>query len=190
MKKVFFWKGGKYMNLTDFSVMDLTNALFRKLLEMVNIHIDKIDLGSLTTSIITTLIIIFTSAFVLWLLKAVGLYVMAKNKNDDLAFISFIPYGCLFTKGRILGNTKLFGIEIAHPEYLLPLLALSMCLPYTRPIAMLLFVFFYFGILYRIYQMYSPNYAILFLILSIIFPILPPFFIFGLRNKQPQDLVQ
>lgn len=177
------------MNISNFNVNDTATMVIEKFNELVNIlNLKDINLANITGTIITTIIIVLTSVIVLWLLRAVGLYTIAKNKGDKYAFLAFVPYACLFVEGNIVGKTKIFGIEIEHPEILLPVLLISMWLPYTMVITSILFILFYFGILYRIYQEQTPNFAIILLILSIILPILQPFFIFFIRNSRQKEM--
>ncbi len=50
-------------------------------------------------------------------------------------------------------------------------------------ICSIVYLVFYFIALYQIYKIFSPDNGILFIILSVIFSFLPPFFIFAIRNK-------
>ena len=145
--------------------------------------IDWLSITSILAGLGAVLIFIILSAFTLWLLRAIGLYIMAKKKGDKFAYLAFIPYACLFVTGRIVGKTKLFGIEIDYPEYILPLLILSMFLPFTTTLASILFTLFYYGLLFRLYQEKWRGFATVATILSIFIPILQPFFIFCIRNK-------
>lgn len=120
---------------------------------------------------------------VLYILKSVGLYKMAKNENEKTAFLAFVPYGCFYVLGKIVGKTKIFGVEIDNPEVLLPLLGLGMYLPYMGIVASILFILALYGLLYRLYEKKSTNFSTVLLILSILFPFLIPIFLFGLRNK-------
>lgn len=172
------------MNISNFKITDLTNMATAKIATLTNTSdINKIDFSNLTSFIITTFIVIFTSSVILWLLKSIALYTMARRKKDEYAFLAFIPYFCLFTKGRIVGDTKIFGIDIKHTEYLLPALIIACMLPFTRHISFILLMLFSLAILYKIYQIYIPNMAIALFILTIIFPILEPFILFFIRNK-------
>ena len=65
---------------------------------------------------------------------------MAKERDRSFAWLAFVPFGCFFIYGIILKKTKLFGIEIDHPECLLPALLLSSFLPYVGPFASILFI--------------------------------------------------
>lgn len=171
----------------DFSNL-MNNEYYNMILDKLNLsELSKIDFSNIATSILYVLIALLTSVIVLWLLKAIGLYTMAKRNGDKYAFLSFIPYGCLFVKGRIIGDTKIFGIEISKPEFILPLLVLTMHLPFAKTLSMLLFTIFYYGILYRLYQKQVPNFAIVLLILSIFIPFIQPFIIFFIRNANTNE---
>lgn len=169
------------MDITNLSITELLNMSISKIGELLKIN--NINFANLTSGIISTIFLLLTSSFVLWLLKAIGLYKMAKRNNDDLAFLAFIPYACLYTHGKIVGKTTLFGLEIDHPEYLLPLLTLALFLPFGKAIASILLIVFYFGILFRIYQKQTSKFALLLLLLSLILPISIPFIIFFIRNN-------
>lgn len=163
----------------------LNNEYFNIILDKLDLsYLNKIDIASVTKNIFYIIITILTSVIVLWLLKAIGLYTMAKKKGDKYAFLSFIPYGCLFIKGRIIGNTKLFGIEISKPELILPLLILTMHLPFAKSFSMILLILFYYAILYKIYQKQVPNFSVVLLVLSIFIPITQPFILFIIRNSK------
>jgi hypothetical protein len=95
----------------------------------------------------------------------------------------------MYTKGKILGKTKIFGIEIPQPEFLLPFILISMLFPYTRILSILLFIVCYYAILYKIYKMQVPNVAIVLIVLSIILPVLQPFFIFFIRNTKQEAYI-
>lgn len=176
------------MNTSNINLSNMTNTLSSKFNEtMKMIGLDRIDFSSIAGFIWTVILVIFTTTLILWLFESIGLYKMAKNKKDEYAFLAFIPYFCLFTKGKIVGNTKLFGIDIKHTEFLLPALIIACMLPLTRHISCILLVIFSLAILYRIYQQYVPNMAIILFILTIIFPVIEPFVIFFIRNNQPNS---
>lgn len=145
-------------------------------------NIDWSSIQDILSTIGTWFIVITFSAFGLWLIRAIGLYKMARKKEDKFAFFAFIPYGCLFIMGRILGNTKLFGITIDYPEYLLPALLLSTTFPFSATLSTVLFVFFYYGILYKLYKEKWKGFATVATIISIFIPLLQPFFIFFIKN--------
>lgn len=169
---------------------ELVSTIISKASELLNAptaeQIGKIDWSSITAILGTiSIILILTVVFlvVLYLLKSIGLYTMAKKEGKDFAWLAFVPFGCLFTYGFITGKTKIFGIEIDHPELLLPSLLVSSCLPYVGCIGTIIFILAYFGMLYRVYQTRTPNFATVLLILSIFVPILSPIILFAIRNK-------
>ena len=169
---------------------EMISTIISKVSELLNAptaeEIKNIDWSNIATILGTiSIILIITVMFLisLYLLKSIGLYTMAKKESKNFAWIAFIPFGCLFSYGLITGKTKIFGIEIDHPEFLLPTLILSSYLPYVGPIGTILFILAYFGMLDRVYQTRTPNFASVLLILSIVVPILPPIVLFAIRNK-------
>lgn len=175
--------------------MDLSKIINSKYFDMILERLDlsyltNIDFSKITKNIIYIIIAITTSTIILWLLKSIGLYKIAKKNNDKYAFLSFIPYGCLFIKGRIIGSTKLFGIDISKPEIVLPLLILTAHLSFARSISFLLLMLFYYGILYRLYQKQVPSFAIVLTVISIFIPITQPFIIFFIRNSDQDKSIE
>ena len=169
---------------------ELVSSIITKVSELLNApsaeQIGRIDWSSITAILGTISIILILSIvfmLTLYLLKSIGLYTMAKREGKEFAWLAFIPFGCLFTYGLITGKTKIFGIEIERPEFLLPALLVTSCLPYVGCIGTVLFILGYFAMLYRVYQTRTPNFATVLLILSIIIPILSPIIIFAIRNK-------
>ncbi len=169
---------------------ELVSTIVDKASELLNAptaeQISKIDWSSITAilgtiSIILILAVVFLIS--LYLLKSIGLYTMAKKQGKDFAWLAFVPFGCLFVYGFITGKTKIFGIDIERPEFLLPALLVASCMPYVGCIGTVLFILAYFAMLYRVYQTRTPNFATVLLILSIFVPILSPIILFAVRNK-------
>lgn len=171
------------------TLSDLVKKAYLALQESLNLpsleslkNIDWTDITSIITTIGITLIFIAFSALALWLIKSIGIYKMAKNKNDKFAFLAFIPYGSSYVMGRIVGKTKLFGIEIAYPELILPLLIITMLIPGSAALSTILFVFFYYGILYKLYKLKWKGFAAVATIISLFVPVFQPIFLFIIRN--------
>jgi len=169
---------------------EIVSSIISKASELLNAptaeQIGKIDWSSITAILGTiSIILILTVVFLIsiYLLKSIALYTMAKRNGKEFAWLAFVPFGCLFTYGFITGKTKIYGIEIDHPELLLPALYISSCLPYVGCIGTVLFILAYFAMLYRVYQSRTPNFSTVLLILSIIVPILSPIILFAIRNK-------
>jgi len=169
---------------------ELFNMIMDKAKDILNVpnnsQIADIDWSSIASIIGTISIILILSIvviLVLYFLRAIALYKIAKERGRSLAWLAFIPFGCFFIYGIILKKTKLFGIEIDHPELLLPALLLSSFIPYVATFASILFIICKFGLLYRIYESKVPNFATALLLLSILVPILPPIILFAITNK-------
>jgi len=169
---------------------ELFNMVMDKAKDILNVpnnndiaNIDWSNIASIIGTISIILILSIVVILVLYFLRAIALYKIAKESGRSFAWLAFIPFGCFFIYGIILKKTKLFGIEIDHPELLLPALLLSSFLPYVGPFASILFIICKFGLLYRIYESKVPNFATALLLLSILVPILPPIILFAIRNK-------
>ena len=169
---------------------ELVSTIISKISELLNApnanDIQKIDWSSITAILGTISIILILTIIclvALYLIKSIGLYVMAKKEGHDFAWLAFVPFGCLFAYGFITGKTKIYGIEIDHPELLLPTLLIASCMPYVGCIGTILFILAYFGMLYRVYQTRTPNFATVLLILTVVIPILSPIILFSIRNK-------
>lgn len=169
---------------------ELVSTIISKISDILNTptaeQINKINWSDITAILGTISIILIVSIIFLvslYLLKSFALYTMVKRKNKGFAWLAFVPFGCLFTYGLILEKTKIFGIEIDHPEYLLPSLLITSCMPFVGCIGTILFILAYFAFLYRVYQTKTPNFAVVLLILSIIVPLLSPIILFAIRNK-------
>ena len=171
------------------ALADLVKKAYSALQEYLNLpsleslkNIDWTNISSALTTIGSILILIVFSAFALWIIRAIGLYKMAKAKKDKFAFIAFVPYGGTFVMGRVIGKTKLFGIEITYPELLLPILLGTMLVPGGAPLSSILFVFFYYGILYKLYKLKWKGFATVATVISLFVPVFQPIFIFFIRN--------
>lgn len=169
---------------------ELVSLIISKASDLLNApnseEIQKIDWSSISAILGTISIILIISVVflvTLYLIKSIGLYVMSKKSGAEFAWLAFVPFGCLFTYGFITGKTKIYGIEIDYPQYLLPALLVSSCLPYVGCIGTILFILAYFAMLYRVYQTKTPNFAVVLLILSIVIPLLSPIILFAIRNK-------
>lgn len=172
------------------TLKDLIEKAYSALQEYLNLpskealnSVDWTNIQSILTTVGLWLVLMLFSALVLWLIRAIGLYKMARKNNDKWSFLAFIPYGSMFVMGRIIGKTKLFGIEIEYPEYVLPALLFTMALPFTSSLSTILFAFFYYGILYKLYKLKWKGFAAVATIISLFVPVIQPFFMFFLRNN-------
>lgn len=127
----------------------------------------------------------------LYLLSAYSYYRMAKNKGLPYAWTAWIPVVQLYLLGMLIDRRVYFGsAKILNAHVLLPIgfilvpaVAFIPVIGYLYGVA---YTIYAFGAHYRLYRLYgTSNQALAFLILSIIFPITEPFFVFVLRNKTP-----
>lgn len=175
---------------TNFDLNSIASKMLAKIANMLNLpsiatlkNIDWSDLKGALTTIGIALIVILFSCIVMYILKSIGLYKILKKEHVSLAWISFVPYGWLYAIGKALGKTEIYGIDISHAEYVLPLILLSNTLPFTCGIPTLLFILAFFGLLYRLYQKKTPSFAVALTLLSVLFVPLIPLFLFAIRDK-------
>lgn len=171
--------------LNSFSyVISKKIADFLKLPDVQTIqNVDWKNINSILSLVSSTLVATILTVLFLWILYSYSLYKIAKKRKDDLAFLAFVPYGFLYTLGKIVGPIKIFRIEISKPEYLLPAIVLSMYLPYTSTISVILFILVYGSYLSNIYKNTCNNLYWFITITSMLFPFLQPFILFAIKNK-------
>ena len=119
----------------------------------------------------------------MYIFKAIGLYKIMKKDGMKHAWTAFIPYASFYALGKTVGKTKLYGIEIENPEFVLPIILIANMFPFMSGLTSIIFILAFFALIYRLYQKKTPNFAVVLTILSILLPILIPFFIFAIRNK-------
>ena len=172
------------------SLNNIVTKILTKIADILNIpdtetlkNINWENIQEAITTIGITLIIALVFLIIMYIFKSIGLYKILKKDGCNLPWLSFVPYGCLYSIGKAVGKTKLYGIEIINPEFLLPALIISNMLPFMCGLSSILFILAFFGLIYRLYQSKTPNFAVVLTILSILLPILIPFFIFAIRKK-------
>ena len=172
------------------SLNNIVTKILTKIADILNIpdtetlkNINWENIQEAITTIGITLIIALVFLIIMYIFKSIGLYKILKKDGCNFAWLSFVPYGCLYSIGKAVGKTKLYGIEINNPEFLLPALIISNMLPFMCGLSSILFILAFFGLIYRLYQSKTPNFAVVLTILSILLPILIPFFIFAIRKK-------
>ena len=104
----------------------------------------------------------------------------------------WIPIAKTYLMGKIINEKVAFGSwVIPYAHVFLPLLHLWSGLSHDSihwlAVSPSPIMFTCHGALYRLYRMYKPENAVLFLVLSIIFAITQPFFLFSMRNNQEEE---
>ncbi len=124
---------------------------------------------------------------VFYALKSIGLMTMATNKGIENAWLAWIPIADLYIAGSILGEIDVFGNRLDNLGLWLPVVMVGGCvlamIPFIGMIFSLAMMLFFLLFAYNLFNLYSPEQATLFTILSIFG--LWPIFVFILRNNQP-----
>ena len=131
-------------------------------------------------------IIFLAILLVYYFLFAIGLYGLAKKANLENPWVAFIPIAQLYTLGMLVKTVKIQDYEIPSLELVLPLGYLAVMILNKIPLIGFLLSIAYLVVfaltIYKLYNEYRPESAVLWLILSIfILPIL----IFIMRNDSP-----
>lgn len=128
--------------------------------------------------------IIFLAFYVL---KSIGLMTMAANKGIENAWLAWIPVADLYIAGSILGEMDIFGNHLDNLGLWLPVVmfggAILAMIPFIGMIFSLAIMLFFLLFAYNLFNLYTPEQATLYTILSIFG--LWPIFIFIIRNNQP-----
>jgi predicted PurR-regulated permease PerM len=158
---------------------------------------DLAGLGAIMAFMGVFIFILLAVAVVMYIFSALALYKMASNRNINNPWFAWIPFLNLYLMGEIIDQRVYLGeLEIPYAQLVLPLGSLAVglissllgAIPYIGaiiafilPIAWAIYVF---AAVYRLYKLYKPGSAVLYLILSIIFSILQPIFMFTMRNNE------
>lgn len=125
----------------------------------------------------------------MYVLSSMGLYRLAINQKLDRPWLAWIPIANMYILGSLIKSLKIDSYEIPNIELVLPIGFLLVMLFSSIPligwvINIAYFILCLFAI-YKLYKMYRPDQAVVWLILSIILPFMGPIFIFIIRNDTP-----
>jgi len=146
--------------------------------------------GALIAGLIFTVIGVILG-IAAYILTALGLYAIAKNRGMENPWLAWIPIAQFYIIGAIVKELK-FGSSFTIPkmELVLPLGALAMAILGWIPVLGWLLGIAYAIVavysLYVLYQKYVPQQAVLYTVLSCIG--LFPIFIFVIRKKNPVEM--
>lgn len=144
------------------------------------------------------LLVVLAIAATTYVLRAIGLYTMAKNRGVENAWLAWVPVGNNWLLGQIADDAALRqGKKTNYSLILLVLTAAGaaggfslLLLPFSAllsaPLSIGLSVV-YFIALYEIYQDYAPKNAAVYLVLSVLLS-LHWLLLFILRDRCPQGL--
>lgn len=153
---------------------------------------DDTIIGMIASFFLAYFLIALIIAIVCYVFTSLALYQMAKNRNIENPWLAWIPIANMYLMGKLLYEKVAFGssiIPMAH--VILPLLPI-VCgilafIPYIGWLFPIVNAVYYCAALYRLFRLYKPDNAVLYLVLSIIFPVLQPFFLFSMRRYQDQE---
>lgn len=135
------------------------------------------------------LFILLLPAIALYVLGALGLYRLAKNRGIPYAWIAWIPWIQNWLLGDLTGGEMWgFGgsslVLVLTPPVLALLSMTGVGALLAAPLS-IAFVVYTYMVLYKLFKMYAPDTAVLFLVLGILFSFLIPIWYFIIRNNKP-----
>lgn len=134
-------------------------------------------------------LIVAIGGIILYVLKSLGLYKLAANAGIQNPWLAWIPFCDLYLLAKITGNVKIASYEIPKLELVLPAGELAVILlsgvPVLGVILSIAFAVLCCFVIYKLYNIYRPSTAVLWLVLSIILPFMSPIFIFIIRDSRP-----
>jgi hypothetical protein len=155
------------------------------------------DLLFASVGIVTVMlfVIIVVSGIAGYILSAIGLMRMAENRGIENAWLAWIPVGNLWVMGQLIGRLSLGEKSYEHAEHLLvgALLATVVFgkIPVIGALIRVLSSLLMIYAMFRLYKLYAAERAVLYTVLSIIFPVLiPGILLFSLRFKTQCDSAQ
>lgn len=123
---------------------------------------------------------------VLHILMALGLYKMAQNRGIENAWLAWIPVANLYIVGKLIGSLSIGSWEVPSVELFLPIGGVASVIlgqiPVIGGLISLAFAVLVLFALYKLFKMYRPQSATLWLILSILLFFMGPIFLFIMRN--------
>lgn len=126
---------------------------------------------------------------VLYILASLGLYKMAMNAGIENPWLAWIPIANIYILARLIKTLRIADKEVPKLEYVLPGGALAVAIlggiPLIGTLLSLAYAILIFFALHKLFKMYRPQSATLWLILSIILSFMGPIFIFMMRNDRP-----
>lgn len=137
-------------------------------------------------AVLGTLIFIFAIiGIALYVLYSYSLYKMAVKQGIENPWVAFIPIVQNYTLGRLIKNLKVFDFEIPRIEIILPAASLIVLMfnnvDFIGGLLSLANFILMLFVLNKLYNMYKPENATLYTILSI-FALPVPFILFSLKD--------
>ena len=92
---------------------------------MITLIMPNEQYATLSTGLVWTMAIIsIVAKIAFYLLRSIGLFVMAKKRGLDKAFLAFIPCVWMYTACKLIGNARIFGFTFEK-------VALAFCIVFS-----------------------------------------------------------
>lgn len=125
----------------------------------------------------------------LYIFVSMGLYKLALNQKIENPWLAWIPIANMYILGKLIKNLRLDTFEIPNIELVLSLGFFAVVVLKFIPLIGWLIGAAYAVLcilsLYKLFKIYRPDQAVLWIILSIVLPFMGPIFIFIIRNDSP-----
>jgi hypothetical protein len=127
-----------------------------------------------------------------YILLGFGLYTMAKRRGIANPWLAFIPFGTQYIMGALVGEVQISSVKL-DAKLALPI-SFAACvvigaIPLIGALAVLAIMIFFYMVVYKIYEAYKPDNAVLYLVLSIVFSgFAMPIIFFMIRNNEPNNI--
>lgn len=123
---------------------------------------------------------------VFYVFKSLALYAMAVKRGIENPWLAWIPIADLYLLGLLVGEMDLFGYHLDNLGLWVPVAVIGSMILGKIPVIGFLFslalLVFWVMFFYKLFQMYAPDQAVVFTILSVfLFPIM----LFIVRNNDP-----
>lgn len=126
---------------------------------------------------------------VFYVFKSLALSAMAVKKGIENPWLAWVPIADLYLLGLLVGEMDLFGYHLDNLGLWVPAAVIGSMILGRIPVIGFLFTLallvFWVMFFYKLYQIYAPDQAVVFTILSIfLFPVI----LYIVRNNDPVDL--
>lgn len=135
--------------------------------------------------------IFFILVIVFYVLASLGLYKLAQNAGIENPWLAWVPIGNLYILAKLVKSVKLGSFEVPRLEIVLPVGSVAAAVLGSIPVLGWLVYIAYLVLLvlvfYKLFCIYRPEQATLWIILSIVLSFIgmPAIFLFIMRNDRP-----
>ena len=141
---------------------------------------------------IVAILIALIIPITLYCLSSYGRYTMALQKNIDYPWLAWVPVIKLYILGEIIDEKVCIStLVLPYAQIVLPIVSafgtVIATIPFIGWLIAIAVVIYNWAAYYRLYRLYTPDSAVLYLVISIIFPFMLSIFPFIIRKKTPAE---